>query len=451
MVGKARNPVLSRHPARFCNALGRDDGRAQCQVTCGTGCEVTQGIVVSHVRATGRRRMIRLLVFTTLYPNAARPHHGIFVEQRLRHLVASGKVAARVVAPVPWFPSSNPRFGRYAAFASVPRFEHRYGIPVWHPRYPVIPRVGMALAPCLLAAASGPTLDSLRREADFDVIDAHYFYPDGVAAVWHARRLNKPVFVTGRGSDLNVIPRYAVPRRAIAWAARRAAAAIVVSRSLVAPLQALNVPASRIVVLPNGVDLALFRPGSADALERDFGLAGPVLLSVGHLVEGKGHDIAVAALARLTGFGLVIIGEGPESVRLREQVRAQRLESRVRFAGAVPHARLAEYYRAAFAVLLASRREGMPNVVLESLASGTPVVATAVGGIPDVLCRAEAGRLVTARTAAAFADAVADLAADYPDRAATRRHAEQFGWAATTRGQLDLLGRTLDSFAAAAG
>lgn len=387
--------------------------------------------------------MIRLLVFTTLYPNAAQPNHGIFVEQRLRHLVASGEVDARVIAPVPWFPSAAPRFGRYAAYAKVPRFERRYGIPVWHPRYPTIPRIGMNLAPWLLATGTWSLLNTLRQQNDFDAIDAHYFYPDGVAAVWLARRLKKPVFVTARGSDLNVISRYVVPRMAIAWAARRATHTIAVSRALALRLESLGVPPSRIQLLRNGVDLALFRPGASKALARDFGLADPVLLSVGHLVAGKGHDVVVDAMHRLRDFSLVIVGEGPEAARLRERVRAKGLERRVRFAGAVSHERLAEYYRAAFAVLLASQREGMPNVVLESLASGTPVVATAVGGIPDVLGPPESGRLVAERTAAAFADAVRQLAADYPDRTDTRRYAEKFGWDATTAGQLSLFNRGL--------
>ena len=71
---------------------------------------------------------MRILTFSTLYPNAARPGHGIFVETRLRHLLASGKVESKVVAPVPWFPSRNPRFGEYAASARTPQEESRHGI-----------------------------------------------------------------------------------------------------------------------------------------------------------------------------------------------------------------------------------------------------------------------------------------------------------------------------------
>ena len=90
---------------------------------------------------------MKILTFSTLFPNAEKPGHGIFVETRLRHLVASGKVEARVLAPVPWFPFKHPRFGSYSAFARAPRVETRSGLQVQHPRYPVLPKVGMNLAP----------------------------------------------------------------------------------------------------------------------------------------------------------------------------------------------------------------------------------------------------------------------------------------------------------------
>ncbi|HWZ49449.1 MAG TPA: glycosyltransferase family 4 protein, partial [Herbaspirillum sp.] len=123
---------------------------------------------------------MKLLTFSTLFPNTERPGHGIFVETRLRHLIASGEVDARVVAPVPWFPSRHPRFGAYARFAKVPREETRFGIDVEHPRYALLPKMGMTLAPFLLAHAMKPVLRRIIDDGyDFDAIDAHYFYPDG--------------------------------------------------------------------------------------------------------------------------------------------------------------------------------------------------------------------------------------------------------------------------------
>src|SRR3977135_925679 len=122
---------------------------------------------------------MRILTFSALYPHAARPNHGIFVEPRRRPLLASGKVESKVVAPVPWFPSSNPRFGEYAVFAKAPREEQRFGIDVVHPRYRTVPKLGMSVTPFLLAAGARSALKNIiRRGYDFEVIDAHYFYPD---------------------------------------------------------------------------------------------------------------------------------------------------------------------------------------------------------------------------------------------------------------------------------
>ena len=157
---------------------------------------------------------MKILTFSTLFPNTEKPGHGIFVETRLRHLVASGQVEARVVAPVPWFPLSHPRFGNYAQFAKVPAAETRSGIAVLHPRYPVIPKVGMNLAPALLAAGARASVARMIDEGyDFDLIDAHYFYPDGVAAAMLGKYFNKPVVITARGSDITQIPAYRLPRR----------------------------------------------------------------------------------------------------------------------------------------------------------------------------------------------------------------------------------------------
>ncbi|HEY7615698.1 MAG TPA: glycosyltransferase, partial [Terriglobales bacterium] len=157
---------------------------------------------------------IKIMSFSTLYPNPETPFHGIFVENRLRHLIQSGEVAAMMVAPVPWFPFQHQAFGRYASFARVPYEEQRRGITVLHPRYPRLPKVGMSSAPFLMYAALRHLLaEILKTRFRFDLIDAHYFYPDGVAAVTLARGLRKPVVITARGTDLNVLPEHALPRR----------------------------------------------------------------------------------------------------------------------------------------------------------------------------------------------------------------------------------------------
>jgi teichuronic acid biosynthesis glycosyltransferase TuaC len=381
---------------------------------------------------------MKILTFSTLFPNSEKPGHGIFVETRLRHLVASGRVESRVVAPVPWFPSTNPRFGSYARFARAPRQEVRHGIEVRHPRYPVVPKIGMNLAPALLAQAARPVIARMIDEGyDFDLIDAHYFYPDGVAAAMLGRYFNKPLVITARGSDITLFPQYALPRRMILWAARRADAVITVCNALRDEVVAMGIDADRVVSLRNGVDLELFRP--AERKPNDMF----TLLAVGHLVPVKAQDLIIGALTLLPGVCLVLAGDGPDRAKLEALARALKVAERVTFLGAVPQAQLRSHYGAADALVLSSSREGWANVLLEAMACGTPVVASRVYGTPEVVAAPEAGVLMAERSYQGVADAVNALRSNYPDRAATRRYAERFSWDDTTEGQLRLFGEVL--------
>jgi len=388
---------------------------------------------------------VRILTLTTLYPSAAQPQHGIFVETRLKKLVEDGEVTARVLAPCPWFPLGSRRLGRYAIFARVPRQEVRHGLRVDHPRYPVLPKIGMSLAPLGLSAAILPLLRrQIRADGDFDLIDAHYFYPDGVAAVLLGRALGRPVVVTARGSDLNILPRYSNPRRWIQWAARRADGLVTVSSGLRQRLVELGVAPERVRVLRNGVDLARFSPHDRDAVRRALGFGGRTLLAVGNLVALKRHKLMVEALPRLPDFELVIVGEGPERGAIEKAARECGVAGRVRLFGRVPQEQLPQIYSAADLLLLVSAHEGWPNVLLESMACGTPVVVSDISGIAEIVGATEAGRVVADITPSRLADTVREISAAPPPRAATRRYAEQFDWQSTTEGQIELFHEVLE-------
>ncbi|MEP7185979.1 MAG: glycosyltransferase [Rhodanobacter sp.] len=390
--------------------------------------------------------MIRLLVFSSLYPNAAQPRHGVFVEERLRHLVDSGRITATVVAPVPWFPFRSPMFGAYAAYASVPEEEERYGIKILHPRYPVIPKIGMNVAPFLMFRALLPVLRRLKTNGTaFDLIDAHYFYPDGVAAARLGAALELPVVITARGSDVTWIPRYRRPRQQIIWAAECADAVVTVSQTLKGKVAALGVSPGKITVLRNGVDLERFGPRDRVVARAKLGLTGPVWLAVGNLVELKGVHITLAALAKIPDVTLLIAGRGPEEARLRQLADRLNVATRVRYLGVIPHAELSEYYNVADAMLLASSREGMPNVVLESLACGTPVVAAPFEGATELLNAPEAGEVAAQRSGEAIASAWLRLRDRAPTRAATRAIAEQLGWQPVVEAQQALYAQVLSA------
>jgi teichuronic acid biosynthesis glycosyltransferase TuaC len=394
---------------------------------------------------TERNKPVHILTFSTLYPSAARPQHGIFVETRLRKLVESGHVKARVMAPCPWFPFTSPRFGQYAAIARTLRSEVRYGINVDHPRYPLPPRIGMNVAPLTLYAAMLPFLRrQLRDGQQFDLIDAHYFYPDGVAAVLLGRTLGRPVVVTARGSDLNLIAGYAVPGRWIRWPAQRADGLIAVSKGLKERLVEFGVGAERVTVLRNGVDLELFRPRDREAARQALGLTRPTLIAVGNLVPLKRHHLMIEALAHLPDVELLIVGEGPEAAAIERLARERCIADRVRLLGRVSQDRLPAIYSAADILLLVSRHEGWPNVLLESMACGTPVVVSDLLGITDIVGAAEAGRIIADVTPGRIADAVSALLAAPPSRADTRRYAEGFDWRSTTEGQINLFQAILE-------
>lgn len=351
------------------------------------------------------------------------------------------------MAPVPWFPFSGECFGEYGRFSATPSFEHRNGVNIFHPRYVLPPKVGMNLAPFALALGAWPAIRRLIRDGfDFDLIDAHYYYPDGVAAALLSKWLKKPFVVTARGSDINQIANHRIPQALICWAAHRAEASIAVSSALCDAMANIGVTRDRLKVFRNGVDLENFYPmGKTEARKGLNWPDEPTLISVGNLVENKGHQIAIESLIHLPWCRLVIIGDGPERSRL--QLLAQRLEvsDRVLFAGRVSQRDLPVYYSAADALILASSREGWPNVLLEAMACGTPVVASNVGGVPEIVVSPVAGRIMVARTPRALVDACSDLFANYPDAATVRAYAADFGWETTTKAQLELFKRVINA------
>jgi glycosyltransferase involved in cell wall biosynthesis len=173
----------------------------------------------------------------------------------------------------------------------------------------------------------------------------------------------------------------------------------------------LGVPGERVHALRRGVDARLFHPGDRQHSRRRLGLPGEprILLWVGRMVPVKGLEVLIAAGARLrergVAFQMYLVGDGPLAGRVRSWIRAAGCAHVAHLVGPVDHDRLPDWYRAADITVLSSHSEGVPNVLLESLACGTPFVATRVGGIPEIA--GESSDLVPPGDADALAGALA--------------------------------------------
>jgi glycosyltransferase involved in cell wall biosynthesis len=364
---------------------------------------------------------IRVLVVTRLFPSSLEPLESPFARQQLAAL--GRRCSVLVLGVIPHLPGARLLGDRthVGRLTRVPERETVAELAVIHPRAPYLP--GVARVPWL-ARVNGPLylagllayLPMLRGR--FDVVLGTFLYPDACAAAALARLLGVPHVVKAHGTDVDVVARWPGLQRPIAAALATASWSLGVSRAMVASLVDLGAPPERAALLENGVDRALFRPRDRAASRASLGLParGRVLLFVGLLAPAKGLRELLAAWAQIRDdegppVHLVIVGDGP----LRDEIaRAAALAStsgsahrgRLIATGALPLASVALHLGAADVFVLPSHREGTPNVILEALASGRPVVATRVGGIPDVVAEGSTGLLVPARSAADLARAL---------------------------------------------
>ena len=383
---------------------------------------------------------MKLVTYTTLYPNSCQPRHGIFVENRLKNLLTLEEVESIVVAPVPWFPFKSKLFGAYSVYANIPKKEIRDGITIFHPRYLVIPKIGMIFTPFFMALSSYQCIKKLISSGyKFQVLDAHYFYPDGVAACILSKLFKKNFIVTARGTDINLIPKFNLPRKLILWAAFNAKKIITVCEALKKELINIGVEKDKIKVLRNGVDFNHFNIKISQEISRRKELKSKTILSVGHLINRKGHNYVIEALQYIEDCNLIVVGGGELEKQLKKLSYDLKLQDRVVFVGEVSHKKMPEYYNIADVLVLASDREGLANVLIESLACGTPVVAFNAWGASEVIKHEVAGRLVDRRDAISFAKEINYLLSNLPDRNAVRKYAEQFSWDVTTNGQFSIL------------
>lgn len=367
---------------------------------------------------------MNLLTITTLYPSALRPRHGIFVRNRFLAMDNIENFNRTVIAPVPYCPLIGHISSRYKLYEQMPEKEIMDKIDVYHPKYFTLPGLGFFNNATSMAKAAEEVILSVFDNIDeeLDILDGQYLYPDGVAAYKVAKQHKKPLILTARGSDVNYWMQNQNAQHQILEAIEYASRIICVSNALKEKLIEYGADEKKVAVITNGVDPDVF-----NSTVEPNPLRGDYFLSVGNLIPLKGHHITLDAFAELPGRRLIIIGDGEQRTALRNQADDLGISQRVQFIKHLPQEKLAELYAGATATILMSEMEGMPNVVLESLATGIPVIAPAVGGVGEIV-NDQNGILLRNRDEYDLLDAIENLEpSDYP-RKEVSASVEKYRW-----------------------
>lgn len=351
-------------------------------------------------RDEGSRRL-RVAVITRIFPNRKEPLACAFARQQLAALGKRCDVEVLAVIPRPlapiWAVQALGKSERSLKLREVPERDLIAGLSVWHPRAPYLPGAGRALAPANAALYFAGLVPHIRRlRGRVDVVLGAYLFPDAWAASMVARLLGVPYVVRTHGTDVNVVAEWPSVRPFLRPLLSSASGVVGVSRPMVDKLIALGARPEVTTLVRSGVDRDTFRPFDPIEARRELGLpdGGPVFVFVGRLEKEKGIVELLGAFEKATlpaSARLVFVGEGSLEGAIRGA--SERLGNRVIAVGGHPLERVARYVAAGDALVLPSWAEGTPNVVLESLAAGRPVVASNVGGIPDAIREGETGLL----------------------------------------------------------
>ena len=357
---------------------------------------------------------MKLLFISTTYPTPNRPHQGAFNRSMVQAFRNAGH-DVRVVAPVPWT-NAWPRTTANQRIASLTSHEtprKNNGCNELHPIYFYPPWVARASYHRFYYWSIRRPVSRLLKDFKPEFILGYWAHPDGQVAVEIARHCRVPGVVLVGGSDVHILAKTEPRRNAIQTSLRTADRIIAMSNDLREGVVELGIDARKISVVYRGVDLTVFSPGDRDLARQRLSLPlDPcILLWVGRLQEVKNPILFVKSIAllkeSLPNLLAFMIGEGPLRTQIEREISKLDLTKTLKLMGSVPHFQLADWYRSSQRTVLTSDSEGVPNVLLESMACGTPFVASNVGGIPEIACKLQ-DRLVEPGNAVAFRDAVVD-------------------------------------------
>lgn len=359
---------------------------------------------------------VRILAITNLYPNPYHPTRATFNRDQFRELAALHPMA--IISPIAW---TDELAARWKGDGPLPaqRQVLRDGIAVCHPRYLFPPRVMRGMYGELFRRCIRPSFEQMLVDFRPQIILGSWAYPDGWAALELGRRAGLPVVIKVHGSDVLSQASFPTRQRKMMDTLRAGDGVIAVSRDLSENMIGFGVRRDRIRIVYSGVDTNCFQPGSKSDARARLGLdAGmPLILYVGNFFHVKGVDVLVDACGKLAGSGMrfvcQMIGQGPMQKDVERQIASRGLQQQVILAGAKSHVELPDWFRAADALVLPSRSEGVPNVLMEAAACGTPFIASRVGGVPEI-SHLGSGELIPPGDATALADAMRKVLGSSP-------------------------------------
>jgi len=354
---------------------------------------------------------MKILVITQLFPNPLRPREGYPILREIKELAKRTEV--KVIAPISGpFPPRRTR---------VPGYERVDGIDVCHPWFFTLPFLSRWLNGVSYFAFALNPLRKLRKTFDFDLIYAAFVYPDGFASVLLGRYFKKPVVLEAVGSDINMVTRVKSRKWLTRWALKRANKVVSVSEALKQRiLEIANLRSKDVVVNYRGADhIVESSHFDREAFLKQHGLSprSPVLLSIGHFIPLKEHIFLIDIVGSLKSpCQLVIVGDGKLRERYWERVKELGLDGRVKVLGPCLPDEMVRWYSAADILVHPSLSEGLPNVVLEAMKMSLPVVASRVGGLPEIIEHGENGFLFPPKGGQRLTEILEDLIDDAKKR-----------------------------------
>lgn len=368
-----------------------------------------------------------ILTLSTLFPNATNPNFGIFVERQTVGLSKRQDFDVTVINPIGIPPWPLSMLERYNGLKNLADHENWRGLNVYHPKFLLIPAIGGAYNPQLIAHAIMPLVKQLHAEKPFDLIDAEFFYPDGPAAMRIARELNIPFSIKSRGADIH---HWGLARGAgqqILDAAEHASGLLSVSEALKCDMIDLGMDGDKIMVHYTGMDHSRFHPRDRQIEKAKLGVDGPLIICVAALIERKNQHIIIEAMQHIKNATLILAGMGPARASFEALAKQLKVGDRVRFLGAVDHDQLPSIIAAADVSCLVSESEGLANAWVESLASGTPVVLSDVGGARELVKDETAGYIVK-RAVQDVVTAITGLIENPRDQDEVTKSVAHFSW-----------------------